>query len=268
MNRTGKINVGGFGSKMPTPQDFTSPNRGMFGTQGTYTDWNAYNSALTQWRQQQEQGRFEESRKLLQDVMGLYSQHGALDQSFQNAKNVFMAKAASDMVMRGMGNLVNMPAINLAYEKEVRPEFEIGKQDRLAQAMMTMANLYANYNPTYEQMAQPMSVTRAIDTGGGGGGSSPFSMMSRSPRPTSTGYSAARNPVAQELDRMANPGARSATTPIRAGEYMMGSDPGYRADYFAGEFGLPSATAVSGMEDIWQPMFANGPYLKNTSVAR
>ena len=114
------------------------------------TSWfnrNPYFEAAQQ-RHQEELDRFKEGKKLLSDVMGLFQNNGAYDQSYANAKNQFMAKSASDMVSRGMGNLVNMPALNLAYEREARPGFEMGKQSRLAQAMSAMAAYIGNFRPT------------------------------------------------------------------------------------------------------------------------
>jgi len=113
----------------------------------TWYNHNPYFEAAQQ-RRQEELDRFKEGKKLLSDVMGLFQDNGAYDQSYANAKNQFMAKSASDMVSRGMGNLVNMPALNLAYEREARPGFEMGKQSRLAQAMSAMAAYIGNFRPT------------------------------------------------------------------------------------------------------------------------
>lgn len=167
-----------------------------------YTDWNAYNDAVMRWRQQQEEGRYQEGHKLLQDVMGLFSGGGAADQAFNVAKNRFMSQSASEMVKRGMGNVVNAPSMNLAYEQQVRPEFELGKQSRLANAMSSLAQFIGGYNPSYEQMVQPRSPTTLTYGGGGGGGGGGFSPFSGA-TPTTAGQDYSyNNPVSTELSRL------------------------------------------------------------------
>lgn len=218
---------------MPTPERFQRSNGPGVG--GSYTDWDSYNSAVMRYRQNQEESRFGKAQKLLSDVVAMYQDNGALDQSFRNAKNRFMAKSAANMAARGMGNVVNMPAIDLAYEKEVRPEFEIAKQSRLAQAMQAMAGLYSSYAPSYEQFAQPMSVARVGgESGYGNGGAFPrFAAMPTSGYPAEmpgVKRSLPSNPIDQRLDRVGGSGSSdSLFASIRAAEVMQGADPDWRA---------------------------------------
>lgn len=202
---------------MPSAADYKRPLSSGYG--GTYTDYDAYNRDAINYRRQQEEGRFLEGKKLLQDVMGLFSDNGAYDQAYGNAKRRYMARSASDMVQRGMGNLVNAPALDLAYEKEVRPEFEMGKQTRLTAAMSAMAQYLASYNPAYEQFVQPMSVTTIGPGGGSSGmrmGSSPLAPRSRSASMSdsmNTGPSAMTDPLGDMLNRMEG-GGMSGTSPF------------------------------------------------------
>lgn len=147
--------------RVPTPQQFERQNTGMFGTHGSYIDWAAYNQAVQQYNAAQEQARYNQGITLLSDVMKMFGDNGAYEQSYRNAKNRFMAKSASDMVSRGMANLVNAPAMGLAYDREVRPEFEMQRQNRLAGAMTNMAQYMMSYSPQYSP--QPMAFSNTIN---------------------------------------------------------------------------------------------------------
>lgn len=248
-------------NSMPVPGQFTRRAKSSLGNYD-YTDWNAYNSSVVNWRRNQEDSRYAEGRKLLSDVMALFQDNGAYDQSFANAKNKFMAKSTSDMVSRGMGNLVNTPALNLAYEKEVRPEFEMGKQSRLASAMTAMANYIGSYRPEYEQFVQPMSVERV---NGGSAFGNPFAggpvrSGSSGSQSVSAGMGTPGDPVGQ---RLADLGAsRTPFTQVSAGPVMMGSDPEWRKDYFNSNSPGLVAAGNSVADNMASPFMSDNPYLK------
>lgn len=175
---------------------------------------------------------WEGGRALLSDVMKLFQDNGAYDQSYRNTKRQFMSKAASDMVSRGMGNLVNMPGLDLAYEREVRPEFEMGKQNRLAQAMSAMANYMASFPVIQPQQPQMIPMDSGTSPFGSSRpvGSAPAAKASAA----TVGSNYRGNPVAQELDRMASGGSES---PFRMswGTPMMGSSQQWQADTQGGK---------------------------------
>lgn len=165
----------------PRPEDFQF--RGVGVQYGDQTDWSAYNRAVNAFNTEQERGRYDEGLRLMRDVVGQFQDTGAYDQSYRNAKNRYMAKGSADLVSRGMGNLVNAPAMNLAYEREVRPEFEMQKQSRLAQAMSAMAQYMGSYSPQFAPQGVEFSRMGTGGVGGMGNGYSPFSMGSMPQQP-------------------------------------------------------------------------------------
>lgn len=150
-------------SKAPVATDFEY--RGSI-------DYAAYNQAVNEWNQKQEQARYDQGLNLMSEVMKMFGNDGAYEQSYRNAKNRYMAQSASDLVSRGMGNLVNAPALGLAYDREVRPEFEMQRQNRLASAMTSMAGYMANYTPQFPVQGTSFSRTINFPQSSDGGGSS------------------------------------------------------------------------------------------------
>lgn len=144
----------------PTPGQFQFTAHG-YQPGGGGTDWAAYNQAVQKYNMEQEQGRHDQGLKLMSDVMKMFSEGGAYEQSYRNSKNRFMAQSASDMTSRGMANLVNAPAMGLTYDREVRPEFEMQRQNRLASAMTGVAQYLGSYSPQYNP--QQMSFSNTVN---------------------------------------------------------------------------------------------------------
>ncbi len=255
----------------PRPEDFQF--RGVGVQYGDQTDWSAYNRAVQQFNYGQEQGRYDEGRKLLSDVAKLFGDTGAYDQSYRNAKNQYMAKSASDMVSRGMGNLVNTPAMDLAYEREVRPEFEMQKQSRLAQAMSTMAQYMGSYSPQFAPQGVEFSRIGAGNTGGSG--YSPFSMGSM-PQPPGLNVGSSSAPQVDFFSGLSGAigtGAAGGTPERSYFQYMadwfpQGNRPLGGTAYLSSGGRVEYANEPAPARSSSYNMFANDPYLANIGPRR
>lgn len=141
---------------MPTVQAF----QGKTSYGAAYTDWTGYNDAVKKYNAAQQEKQYQQGLSLYQQAAKLFQNNGVYNQAYNNAKNKYKASVSSDLVSRGLGNLVNTAGMDLAYEQEVRPEFEMLRLNQLSQALQNMAQYTGNYQPT---QAQPMSWSRTIN---------------------------------------------------------------------------------------------------------
>lgn len=110
---------------------------------------------------------YDEAKRMLGDVAGLYQAGGAWDQAFEQSKRKASDAALAQSVQAGMANVYNPQASGAAFEAEARPSWELGRMQGLSSAMTNMANLQAGRaSELYQGGIQQASIDAGLASAG------------------------------------------------------------------------------------------------------